>query len=286
MEQAATGTANGDEIRYWAQVEGPHYVAEADRYDILMHGFSEALLDAAGLRSGERVLDIGCGTGSITIEAARRVGPDGAAVGVDVSPPMLDLARRRSTASRIDQVDFRRADAQTHSFEDARFDAVISRNGLMFFDDPDAAFANLARALRPGGRLAFVAPQDMAHSEWVMAAGAAAAPHVGAPQGLAPNTPGPYGLSDPDRTRSILAGAGFVDVTIEAVTRPMRIGDDVEDALRFILSMPRVEAVFAAAPSDKQAAAVGAARVALAPYAGPDGVVTHNNGEWLVTARL
>lgn len=280
-----TTTTNAEQIRYWAQIEGPHYVAEADRYDTLLSGFNDALLEAADLGSGERVLDIGCGTGATTIEAARRVRPDGSAVGVDVSPPMLDFARKRATASRIDGVEFRHADAQTHRFDEAGYDAAISRNGLMFFDDPDAAFANLARALRPGGRIAFVAPQDRAHSEWIMAVGAAAAPHVGVPQGLAPNTPGPYGLSDPGRTRTILAGAGFLDVTIEAVTRPMRIGADLEDALGFILSMPRVKALFAAAPSEKQAAAAEAARSALAPYAGPDGVVTSNNGEWLVTAR-
>lgn len=150
MEQATTATSNADQIRYWAQVEGPHYVAEGDRYDILMGGFSDALLEAAELRPDERVLDIGCGNGAITIEAARRVGPAGSAIGVDVSPPMLDLARKRATASRIGQVEFRHADAQTHRFDEAGYDEVISRNGLMFFDDPDAAFANLARALSPG----------------------------------------------------------------------------------------------------------------------------------------
>ncbi|MPZ14679.1 MAG: methyltransferase domain-containing protein [Chloroflexi bacterium] len=277
-------TANAEEIRYWAQVEGPHYVAEAERYDALLGAFSEALLEAAHLRPGERVLDVGCGTGATTIEAARRVLPDGAAIGVDVSPPMLDLARKRAAAAGLDRVEFRRADAQTHTFDEGRFDAVISRNGLMFFGDPHAAFTNLARALRPGGRITFVAPQGADRSEWIMVAGAAAAPHVGIPQGLAPNAPGPYGLVDPDRTRGILQGAGFADVGIEELTRPVRVGDDVEDALSFIRSMPRVAGLFAAAPPDKQAAAIEAAREALVPYAGPDGVVMHNNGEWLVTA--
>jgi hypothetical protein len=124
----------------------------------------------------------------------------------------------------------------------------------------------------------------MEHSEWVMAAGKAAAPHVGVPQGLAPNTPGPYGLSDPDRTRTILAGAGFRDIRVEVLTRTMRIGDDVEDALGFLTSMPRIKAVFEAALPEKRAAAAEAARLALTPYAGPDGVLTHDNNEWLVTA--
>jgi SAM-dependent methyltransferase len=267
------------------RVEGPHYVAEADRYDALLAGFSDALLDAADLRPGERVLDIGCGNGATTIEAARRVRPGGTALGVDLSPPMLELAGKRAEAAGADNVEFRRADAQVHFFDEGGFDALISRNGLMFFDDPNAAFANLARALHPGARVVFIAPQGPNHSEWIMAAGAAAAPYLGAPQGLAPNTPGPYGLADPDRTRDILARAGFTDITVEELTRPMRIGDDVEDALDFIRSLPRVAELFAAAPSDKQTAATSAVREALAPYAGPDGVVTHDNGEWLVAAR-
>lgn len=280
-----TTTPNAEVIRWWAQLEGPHYVAEAERYDNMARAFSDAMLDAAGLQPGERVLDIGCGNGSTTIEAAARVRPGGAAVGVDVSPPMLAFARKRATAAGATETEFVQADAQIHAFDEASFDAVISRNGLMFFEDPDAAFANLARALRPVGRIAFVAPQGPGHSEWIMAAGAAAAPHIGIPQGLGPNAPGPYGLADPDRTRAILERAGFADIGIEALTRPMRIGANVEDALGFIRSMPRVADLFAAAPTDKQDAAIDAARHALTPYAGPDGVVMDNNGEWLVTAR-
>lgn len=278
-------TPNVEVIRRWAQVEGPHYVAEAERYDTMLHAFSQAMLDAADLQPGERVLDIGCGNGATTIEAAMLVRPGGAAIGVDVSPPMLAFARKRAKAAGANEAQFLHADAQVHSFDPASFDAVISRNGLMFFDDPDAAFANLARAVRPGGRITFVAPQGLDHSEWIMAAGAAAAPHIGIPEGIALNAPGPYGLADGDRTRAILTRAGFTDITLEPLTRPMRIGANVDDALGFIRSIPLVADLLAAASADKQTAAIEAARQALAPYAGPNGVVTHNNGEWLVNAH-
>lgn len=280
-----TTTPNADTIRWWADHEGPHYVAEGERYDLMLRGFSDAMLNAAELRPGERALDVGCGIGSTTIEAADRVRPGGAVVGVDVSSPMLSLARQRAQAAEATDVAFVEADAQVHGFGEASFDAVISRNGLMFFDDPDAAFANLGRALRPGGRIAFVVPQGPDHSEWVMAAGVAAAPHIGVPQGLAPDAPGPYGLADPDRTRAILERAGFTSITIESLTLPMRIGADVDDAVAFLRSLPRVAELFAAARTDEQQAAIDAVREALAPYAGPDGVVTHDNGEWLVIAR-
>ena len=116
-----------------------------------------------------------------------------------------------------------------------------------------------------------------------MVAGAAAVPHVGLPDGIAPDAPGPFGLADPARTRAILEGAGFTDVGIDDVTRPMRIGDNVEDAMTFIRSIPTVRDLFAQAPPDRQAAALEAARETLAPYAGPEGVVMQDNGAWLVT---
>jgi SAM-dependent methyltransferase len=282
---ASATTRNADWITRWATDDGRHYVAEADRYDNLNGPGGNAMLDVADLQSGERVLDVGCGSGATTIEAARRVQPGGAAVGIDVSPPLLALARERAVAAGAPDTEISEADAPVHPFGDGRFDVVISRNGLMYFDDPDAGFANLASALRSDGRLAFTAPQGLDRNEWIMVAGAAAAQHIGMPEGIAPGSPGPLGLADPDRTTHILEGAGFTEVTLEELTLPMRIGDNVEDALSFIRSIPFVRDLLAAAPAPKQNAAVDAVRTALAPYAGPDGVVTHNNGVWLVTAR-
>lgn len=278
--------ANFDWARRWAEEEGSHWVAESDRYDAMARPFGDAMLDAAQLRQGERVLDVGCGNGATTLEAGRRVRPGGTAVGVDLSPPMLGLARQRAAAAGLDDVEFLRADAQVHNFGEGAFDVVVSRSGLMFFDDPDAAFANLARALRPGGRMAFVAWQGLERSQWILVAGMAAAPHVGIPEGVGPNEPGPFGLADPDRTRRILQGAGFVDVTLDEIVRPMRIGSDVDDAVGFLRSIPVVVDLFASATPDQQAAAEDAVRAALAAHMGPDGVVMEDNAAWLVTAHL
>jgi SAM-dependent methyltransferase len=282
---AETTTPNSEVIRHWAEVEGPHYVGEAERYDTMLEAFGNAMFAAADLRPGERVLDIGCGTGATTVDAAARVRPGGTALGIDVSPPMLALARMRAEKAGVTTAGFVHADAQTHRFEEAVFDAAISRHGVMFFEDPDTTFANVGRALRRGGRIAFVAPQDLDHSEWIMVAGVAAAPHIGIPEGIAPNAPGPYGLADPDRSRGILERTGFTDIAVEQVTASMRIGADVDDAVGFLRSIPVVADLFAAAPEEKRTAAIDAVREALAPYAGPDGVVMHNNADWLITAR-
>ena len=275
-----------DWVERWEGEEGAHWVREAERYDAMNRAFGEAMLDAADLQPGERVLDIGCGNGATTIEAAKRVRPDGAALGVDLSPNMLTLARERAEAAEASEAEFLQADAQVHPFGEDQRDVVVSRFGVMFFDDPHAAFANIARALRPGGRMVFVAWQDMMHSEWIIVPGAAAAAHVGLPEGIGPDAPGPFAFADPDRIRDVLDQAGLVDVTLDGLTRPMRIGDDLDDVETFFTrSLPLVRDLLAAAPADKAAAAIDAARTALGPYAGPDGVVMHNNSAWLVTAR-
>ena len=244
----------------WQEIEGEHWVREAERYDTMVGPFGDAMLDAVDLKPSERVLDIGCGNGATTIEAARRVRPGGVAVGIDLSAPMLGLARQRAAAAGAKEAEFVQDDAEVHAFTAGEFDVVVSRFGVMFFDDPEAAFANLGRALRPEGRLAFVAWQGIERSQWIMVPGAAAAPHVGLPEGIAPDAPGPAGFADPARVRRILEGAGFSTVTIDELVRPMRIGDDVDDAIAFIQTMPVVHEMLLAAPPDKRTAAVDAAR--------------------------
>ena len=276
-------TVNAEQIRQWVNDQGVHYVSEAERYDAMMEPFTSALFEAAGLRPGQRVLDVGCGSGATTIAAALQVGPGGAVTGVDVSPPLLDLARRRAARAGA-SIEYIEGDAQTYPFPPDAFDALISRNGLMFFDDPVAAFRNLAGTLEPTGRIAFLAPQGPQRNEWIMAAAAAAAQHVGMPPGIGPDQPGPFALSDPDRIRSILEQGGFADITLDEVVHPIRVGEDMEDVIRFILSMPFAQGLLASAPPEKAEAAIEAMRAALGSYTGPEGVVTQNNGEWLATA--
>jgi SAM-dependent methyltransferase len=281
---ADAATPNQEQLDRW-ETDGAHWVAEAERYDAMTRGFAEALFDTLSLQAGERVLDVGCGAGATAIEGAGRVRPGGVVLGVDISQPMLTLARERASTSGVDDVEFVRADAQVHDLGNGEWDAVMSKFGLMFFDDPEAAFANLARALRPGGRIAFTAWQGLMSSEWITVPGLPASAYVGMPEGIEPDAPGPFGLADPDRAVGILECAGFDDITISELIRPMRVGDDVEDALAFFQSVPFVHDVIDAAPPDRLAAALDAAREALVPYDGSGGVVMENNGAWLVSAQ-
>jgi len=219
-EPTSRQVPNAGQLEQWAR-EGEQWVAEAGRYDTMLEPFGQAVLAAASLSPGERVADVGCGNGALTIDAARRVGPTGMAVGIDISAPMLDLARRRATQAGVGNVEFVEADAQVRRFGGGGLDAVLSRFGVMFFDDPEAAFANLAGALRPGGRLAFACWQDLFQNEWMLVPGAAAAQHVGLPE-MEPGAPGPFALADAGRVELLLASARFQDVSLESIARPMR----------------------------------------------------------------
>ncbi|HSI92963.1 MAG TPA: class I SAM-dependent methyltransferase [Jiangellaceae bacterium] len=275
--------ANQTEREFWA-AEGPQqYVEHGDRWETMMAPFGAAMFDFVALQPGKRVLDVGCGWGATTVEAADRVAPTGSVVGIDFAAQMLARAARRT--ADLANVTLLEADAQTHPFEPASYDAVISRFAAMLFDDPPAAFANLHRALRPGGRLAFVCWQDPLKTEWVAVAMAAAVPLVGRPPDMGePGAPGPFAFADGDRVRRLVAAGGFNEVTLEPVTRPQRIADNADDAVAFVRSLPETRQLLNGVPKDTVAKVTGALRDAFTPHAGPHGVVTDATA-WLVTAR-
>ena len=142
--------ANAEQLAAWDGDEGEHWSAHEERYDTATRVHSGLLVDLAAVEPGEQVLDLGCGCGATTRDAARAAG-DGAAVGIDLSSQMLDIARRRAAEEGLDNVSFVHGDAQVHAFPPATFDVVISRFGAMFFADPVAAFANVGGAMRPAG---------------------------------------------------------------------------------------------------------------------------------------
>ena len=264
--------------------EADLWVREAERFDAMDGAFGWAVLEAVQLHPGERVLDVGCGNGAMTLEGAQQVSPGGEAIGVDIAAPTLKLARSRADAAGLSNVQFLEADAQTHAFEKGEFDAVISRFGVLSFEDPVAAFTNLGHALGSGGRLSIVCWQDVLKSDWTAVIGGAAAAHLGFPDFGPPGAPGPYSLADRERLERTVRSAGFGDITIEAITKPMWMGDDAEDVTTFFTSLEIVSEWFSGKPQEKVDAAIDAVREALAPYEGPQGVVMSGTA-WLLTAR-
>jgi SAM-dependent methyltransferase len=274
--------ANTNMAEYWNGRPADVWVTEAERFDSMLAPFGRRLLTAAALEPGERVLDVGCGNGAVSLDAARAVGPGGRVIGLDLSAPMLEVARRRAEEQGID-VDFVQCDAQTASFDEP-FDVVVSRFGVMFFDDSAAAFANLAKATLPGGRLCFVCWQEMFANEWIAVPSMAMVAHVGIPELPEPGAPGPFALADAGRTRGLLESAGWSEVTVEEHKHGMRIGRDPEDVVAFMLSDEMGRRLVVGKDPKVVQAGTEATLDALRPYATPEGVVLGGTC-WLVTAR-
>ncbi|MEC3919841.1 class I SAM-dependent methyltransferase [Nocardia sp. CDC160] len=272
-----TEIVNTAQSEAWNGYEGEHWAGNYDRYDAVNHGFNEPLLTAAAVSDGDRVLDIGCGNGQLTRAAARRAGT-GSATGVDLSGPMLARARELAAAEAVANVAFEQGDVEVYPFPANAFDAALSRFGIMFFADPAAAFANIARALRPGGRLAFVAMPPMPGTDLGAVFGAAAA-HLD--DFVVGPSVGPF--SDPDRIRSLLTAAGFTDIAVEYREAEGIWGRDVPDATEFIMGWGPVHYHRARVDFATDAEVRRSVAETLAPYATPDGIRLRVDA-WLVTA--
>ena len=269
---------NAQQAAYWNEQAGPAWAEQHAPLDRQLAPLGHRVMAELDLGPGRRVLDVGCGSGETTMELAA----SGAeAVGVDISRTLLDVARRRSEGAP--NVVFLEADAQAYAFPPASFDGIFSRFGVMFFADPAAAFANLRRALKPGGRLAFVCWRRPEESPILTAPMTAALQYVPAPPPPAdPTAPGPFAFADADRVRGILQGAGFTHIAITPHDEKIG-GNDLETALTLSLKIGPLGSILREHP-DKREAVTGAVRELLARHEGPDGV-NLDSATWIVTAR-
>jgi SAM-dependent methyltransferase len=225
-------SSNSDQLAAWDGDRGQFWAEHAYEFERAIGSYRERFFRAAAIRNADRVLDVGCGTGQTTCDAAR-LAAAGSALGVDLSSQLLALAEARAAREELSNVRFEQADAQVYPFPDDAFDIAISRNGTMFFGDPVAAFTNIARALTPAGRLVLQTWQPVQRNEFAYAPRAALAAGRDLPV-LSAQEPGPFALSDPDRVRSILTAAGFAVISIDDVREPMNFGTDPDEAFRYL----------------------------------------------------
>ena len=255
--------ANADQIRYWNEQAGPRWVAQQALLDAQLAGLGARAIERASVAAGDAVLDVGCGCGATALE----------------------LARRRAAQAGARKVRFTLADAQTHQFACESIDVVFSRFGVMFFTDPVAAFANLRRALKPGGRLAFVCWQALPLNPWMALPLGVIAQYLTLPP-HAPDAPGAFSLASRERVERILDEAGFAQVVVEPVAEQLSVGGmlDLEQATEFVLTLGPAAALLREAPTDVRTEVTSAVRAAIAPFHGPDGV-RMESAAWIVRAR-
>ncbi len=289
MTIAAVGP-NAEMISYWSEQTGTKWVDLQPVLDAQIAPLGLAAMERSHVSEGERVIDVGCGCGQTSIQLAERVGPQGSVFGVDVSAPMLVRARQRAEREALHHVRFENADAQTFAFEPGSVDVVFSRFGIMFFADPVAAFTNLRRALRGGGRVSFVCWQPIQRNPWVLVPMAAAAKHVDLGTPPEPGTPGPFSMADVDRVRGILEAAGFSDVGWESHERELQVAGrlGLDDAVEFLMNMGPLGRILRSSEVQEQEGlrgrVAGAVRESVEPYLSDEGGLVMSSACWIVTA--
>jgi ubiquinone/menaquinone biosynthesis C-methylase UbiE len=256
------------------------FATQYRRYDRMLARFGRRMLEAVDLKPMQRVVDVGCGAGTLTLDIARRVGPNGRVIGIDLGEDVIEVARSRARARRLSNTRFVVGDATRHRFPRGRIDAVTSRFGSCRFDDAVEGYANLRRSLRRGGKLAFVCPREAQRNPWATVPYRAVRSVL--PELLEHGGAGPFGLSDQAQVKRVLHAAGFRDVTLTSIDDPVCVGEDVDDALEFFFETDGRE-LSGGLEDDALRGVTRALRSAIAPYDGEWGVWMPAS-VWLVVA--
>jgi SAM-dependent methyltransferase len=272
---------NQSQSEYWCDQGARFWISFRPQFAKMMAPLVQPTLDAIEAQPGEYLLDIGCGYGEETLELARRVGPHGHVTGIDISTPMVELGRDLARAAGLANVRFADADAQTHPFPRQVYDGLFSCFGVMFFDDPIAAFRNLARSLKRGGRIAFACWRGREVNEWWKLPTEAALRQVPGWHLAPPSPTGAYSLASAARIRALLSGAGLEDVRVEPLDA-FTGGIDLDSALAYVSAGP-LGGLLQANPQAASAAKT-AVRAMLREHDGPNGVFLRS-AIWIVTAH-
>ncbi|HEY7843233.1 MAG TPA: class I SAM-dependent methyltransferase [Bradyrhizobium sp.] len=275
---------NADQIAYWNGANGQRWTDRQAEQDVLLAPASKALIDRAAAKTGDRVIDVGCGCGSTSIAFAERVAPNGCVLGVDISGPML--SRARQLAPKGLPVDFVQADATVYPFDPGSFDLVVSRFGVMFFAEPAISFANLRQALRPSGRVAFACWREPRENPWMMAPLAAIYQHVPKLPPQTPEDPGPFAFASEERVNRILGEAGYKAIEMEpvALSFDIAIGRGLDAAVQAALQIGPGSRALDGHPPETRAAAATSVKEILTPFVRGDSVPLAGS-IWIVTAR-
>ena len=272
---------NADQAEDWNGASGRQFIEQRERHERMLGRLTARLLAAARIQDGENVLDVGCGCGNATILAARAAGR-GHALGADLSAIQVAEARRLADCAGVANARFEVADAQVHPFGAAAFDVVLSAFGVMFFDDPAAAFGNLRQALRRGGRLVFVCWRTRAENPVFTTGFAEAAAVLGLRERPGPDAA--FSLASTGQVGALLSGAGFGGIEFAHADEPMLIGRDVDDVLEYELTSPTATEILTGLSPAQATELTRQVRDRLAAYASPDGV-SMPGAAWLVTAQ-
>jgi SAM-dependent methyltransferase len=276
---------NSGQIKFWNSEHGLAWARYADTVDIMFAELSNTILDATDITTGDRVLDLGCGNGGTTLLAAERVTAIGNVTAIDVSSPMIDRARDRLADADIINATFILGDAATYPFAENSFDAIVSRLGCMFFEDPYTAFRHFSPSLDTGGRTAFAVWREPRENPWAMTPVSAAREFLEMPPRPSPEEPGPFSFADPDRVRRVLSATGWTDTDLTPFDFRIPLGNTLEDALNFCKEMGPLSTPLSKVTGTNRTKAIEAITAVLEQNTDDDGIVRLDGACWIVTAK-
>jgi SAM-dependent methyltransferase len=279
---------NAAQIEFWNGDTGQNWVTHDALMETMLSPLGERVLDSLPVIPGAHALDIGCGCGHPTLSLARRIGPNGSVVGIDISQPMLAVAKTLAdkAPSKSAPVTFIKADAQTHRFSGKAFDLVFSRFGVMFFEDPVAAFRNIRSAMRPDGRLAFCCWQPRTVNPFMTVPAMAAMELLPPPPEMPPRAPGPFAFEDAGYVDSILSEAGFTTIDITPVSQPLIFGKGLsaEEIIDRLVQIGPIAQMVREAPDALRQPVLAKVKTAISPYYSEASGMTLEGNFWQVNA--
>ena len=282
-------TGNSAQIEFWNGETGQNWVTHDALMEQMLQPLGEAVMNVLAPIAGERALDIGCGCGHTSLALATRVGPEGAVTGVDVSAPMLKVAKTLADTAGDDSAPtvFLEADAQTHTFHAPHYDVVFSRFGVMFFEDPVAAFTNIRSAMNPTGRLAFCCWQPRAVNPFMTVPAMAALELLPAPPQPPPRTPGPFAFEEADYVDAILQEAGYRDICISPLSQLLEFGRGLAltEIVERLVQIGPIAQMIRDAPADLQQPVRDRVSAAVAPFFDSRTGLALEGQFWTVSAR-
>ena len=285
MADQRASELHGAQVAYWTGAGGAHWLKGAARTEAALAPLGERAIAAAKVRPGERIIDIGCGTGPTTVALARAAAPGGSALGCDLSPALINEAWRRALSAGVANIHFASGDAATYAFAPGGADLLFSRFGVMFFGDPASVFRHLRGALKPGGRLVFLVWRPFKENGWAFIPFAAAGPLLPQMPRPAPDEPGPFSFGDPERPRALLTEAGFGEIAIKPIDTTIALSrNGLDEAVAEATELGPLARLLREQPDDVKARAADAVRAALAKHLSADGVILPA-ACWLITAR-
>jgi len=275
---------NATQIEFWNGETAHNWVTHDALMEAMLQPLGETVIESLAPQPEEHVLDIGCGCGHTSLSLAQRVGAKGSVTGIDISAPMLAVASQ--LAAEHSSIQFVEADAQTHAFEPERYDVVFSRFGVMFFEDPVAAFANIRSALNPSGRLAFCCWQPRAVNPFMTVPAVAALELLPAPPEMPPRTPGPFAFEEADYVTDVLTSAGFGNVAVTPLKQPLTFGRGLSltDIVERLVQIGPIAQMVREAPEELQQPVRDKVVDAVAPFYSEDTGMTLDGQFWQVTA--